>query len=627
MYIRLFTALLTLCTLSLSAQIPALIPQPVSVKAMAGSFILQSATSISVSKPEARGVAEMLVQHLNRATGYNIRISNAGHIRFILNNTLDATIGQEGYTLEVNGKTVKITANTTTGLFYGMQTLLQLLPPEIERSSASQRTSWRIPAVMITDYPRFEWRGVMLDVSRHFFSKEDVKKYIDRMARYKYNVFHWHLTDDNGWRVEIKSRPLLTKIGGCRVQRYGKFGGHAAPKPDEPATDCGFYTQEDIKEIVAYAAMRHVSVLPEIDVPGHSMAAIAAYPELSCTKIKPGVSPGHTFADWHDDGTFTMLEDNTLNPSDEKVYAFLDDVFGEIATLFPFDYIHMGGDECYHGYWEKDPGCQALMEKQGLKKAMDLQDYFVGRVEKIVRSKGKKLIGWDEILEGELAPQTVVMSWRGMKGGVEAAHRGHKFVMSANDYLYIDLAQGEDLVEPDATRYKRVSLKKTYDFEPMPDGVDAKSMLGGQVSLWSEKIPTLRHAEYMTWPRTWAAADMFWSPKGTKNWNAFIERMEQHFERFDAAGVNYARSVYDPVVKMSMKDGKLMAEMTTEINGLDIYYSLDETTPDSFGMRYTQPIVIPEGNSVTLKAISYRNGKPVGKLLVLPAENLKKRVK
>jgi hexosaminidase len=612
----------------LSAQTPAIIPQPVEIKNLSGAFSLLPSTSIGAGSAVSKAVAEEFVRRIEKSSGYRPRIGNSGQVVFTINSREDNRLGKEGYTLEVNPKLVRVTANDAAGLFYGMQTLLQLLPPEIESKTLVRRKSWTIPAVQITDYPRFGWRGLMLDVSRHFFSKEDVKAYIDRMARYKYNVFHWHLTDDNGWRIEIKSRPLLTQVGACRVQRYGKFGGHAAPQANEPATDCGFYTQEDIREIIAYAAERHISILPEIDVPGHSMAALAAYPELSCSRDKNiRVSPGHNFAEWYDNGTFKMLQDNTLNPSDEKVYAFMDDVLTEVAALFPYPYIHIGGDECYHGYWEKDADCQALMTKLGITNMVQLQSYFISRVEKIVRSKGKKLIGWDEILEGGLVPGATVMSWRGIKGAVEAAHLGHEVVMTSNDHLYIDLLQGEELAEPDATRYKRVPLKKMYDFDPVPDGVDAKYILGGQANLWTEKIPTLRHAEYMTWPRGWAAAELFWSPKSVKNWDAFVNRMEHHFERSDAGDFNYARSAYDVLVKPTVKDGKLAVEMTTEVNGLDIYYTTDETTPDLHATRYTRPVVIPEGNSVTLRVVTYKNGKPAGRVINFPAEVLRKRAK
>lgn len=618
---------LLLTTTLLSAQNNDIIPQPVSFTYTRSlPFKLNVGTTIGGNNAEAQKVARQLGDQITRSTGFPFTIRKRGSIQLTLNTQRNAEIGDEGYTLDVTTSAVKINANKPAGLFYGVQTLLQLLPSEIESPTATS-AKWTIPACRITDYPRFGWRGMMLDVSRHFFPKDDVKRYIDRMARYKYNVFHWHLTDDEGWRIEIKSLPKLTQVGACRVPRYGKWGVHDAPKEGEAATDCGFYTHEDIKEIVAYAAERHIQILPEVDVPGHSSAAVASYPELCCTQdpsIK--VSPGHRFAEWYGNGQFKMLVDNTLDPSSEQVYGFLDKVFTEVAALFPFGYIHAGGDECYHGYWEKDPDCQALMQKEGLKTTHELQSYFTKRVEQIVKSKGKKLIGWDEILEGGLAPEAAVMSWRGLEGGIEAAKLGHYVVMSPNDYVYIDLLQGEPAVEPDQTSYKMVRLQKAYSFEPVPEGIDPKFILGGQANLWTEKVPTIRQAEYMTWPRAWATADIYWSPKSAKNWDAFTQRMEAHMERSDISGTNYARSAFDPIVTGSMKDGKLMANITTEVNGLDIHYTLDESLPDKYSPKYTGPIEIPEGKAVTLKVTTIRGGKPSGKMVPLSREEILKRV-
>ncbi|MCC6279588.1 MAG: family 20 glycosylhydrolase [Saprospiraceae bacterium] len=612
----------------LPAQNNNIIPQPASFTYTRSlPFKLNVGTTIGGNNAEAQKVARMLADQISRPTGFRFTIRKTGAIQLTINAVADPIIGDEGYTLNVTTSAIKINANKAAGLFYGAQTLLQLLPPEIESKEATS-AKWSIPACAVTDFPRFGWRGLMLDVSRHFFPKEDVKRYIDRMARYKYNVFHWHLTDDEGWRIEIKSLPKLTEVGACRVPRYGKWGVHDAPKEGEAATDCGYYTQEDIKEIVAYAAERHIQVLPEIDVPGHNSAAVASYPELCCTQdpsIK--VSPGCKIAEWYGNGQFKMLVDNTLDPSSEQVYSFLDKVFTEVAALFPFGYIHSGGDECYHGYWENDPDCKALMAKEGLKTSHELQSYFTKRVEKIIQSKGKKMIGWDEILEGGLAPDAAVMSWRGLEGGIEAAKLGHYVVMSPNDYVYIDLLQGEPLVEPDQTSYKSVRLQKAYSFEPVPEGIDPKYILGGQANLWTEKVPTIRQAEYMTYPRAWAIADLYWSPKEARNWDAFTRRMENHMERSDVAGINYARSAFDPIVTGSMVDGKLYANIATEVNGLDIYYTLDESIPDKYSPKYTGPVAIPEGKAVTLKVATFHNGKSSGKMVPISRDEIVKRVK
>ena len=619
-----FLPLLTITIVKAQDNSLQLIPQPVEVIQTTGSYILSNTSNIGYDKPSAQPVAEMLMQRLNIPTGLGLKAQpgKASEIQFNLNETPNQLLGKEGYILEVTPKGVVISANQIGGLFYGMQTLIQLLPKEIE-SKSMLKGAWVIPAVKITDYPRLAWRGIMLDVSRHFFPKEEVKVYIDQIARLKYNTFHWHLTDDNGWRIEIKSLPKLTQVGAWRVPRAGHFGERVDPKPGEAATDGGFYTQEDIKEIIRYAQDRNITIVPEIDVPGHSMAAIAAYPELSCKKDpNTKVNPGTHFADWYGNGTFKMNIDNTLNPSDEKVYEFMDKVFTEVAALFPSQYIHVGGDECYKGYWAQDPGCKALMKTLKTHHVEDLQGYFMGRMEKILKAKNKKLLGWDEILEGGISPEATLMSWRGMQGGVEAAKMGHDVVMSPTTYAYLDYQQGESTIEPPI--YAGLRAKTCYSFEPVPDGADAKHILGAQGNLWSEQLPTLRYAQYMTYPRAWALSEVFWSPKAAKNWENFTKRMEAHFERADVAEINYSRAVYDPIIKTNMKDGKLMLEMESEIPGLDIFYTIDDAMPDKYTLKYSKPIEIPDG-PVTLRVITYRNGKPIGHLITLKQEELRSR--
>lgn len=617
--------LFIVCITTAHAQSPInLIPQPVSVQPQSGVFTLSKSTTIHYNQADGRAVAEMLIQKLNMPTGFGLvaKAGKTGKIQLNLTDTPNAQLGEEGYTLDASPKGVVITANRPAGLFYGMQTLTQLLPKEIEGKTVITKT-WTVPAVRITDYPRFGWRGIMFDVSRHFFTKTDVKAYIDQLAKLKYNTFHWHLTDDNGWRIEIKSLPKLTSVGAWRVARAGHFGDRAEPKPGEPTPYGGFYTQDDIREIIAYAQARNITIVPEIDVPGHSMAALAAYPELSCTKAIVSVNPGTAFSDWYGNGTFKMKVENTLNPSDEKVYEFLDKVFTEVAALFPNPYIHVGGDECYKGYWANDPGCQALMKQLNIRHVEDLQGYFMNRVEKILTAKGKKLLGWDEILEGGISPGATLMSWRGVKYGIEAAHAGHNVVMTPTTFAYLDYVQGEPTIDPPI--YASLRARTSYNYEPVPDGVDAKFILGGQGNLWTEQIPTLRYAEYMTYPRAWALSEVFWSPKEVKNWPNFVQRMETHFDRADAAQVNYSRAVYDAIVKTSMKDGKLRLELEGEIPGLDIYYTIDDTMPDQFSTRYSQPVDLPEG-PINLRVITYRAGKPIGHLITLSRDALQKRV-
>ncbi|MGD0756153.1 MAG: family 20 glycosylhydrolase [Bacteroidales bacterium] len=601
-----------------------LIPQPVEIQQSDGSFVLTKTSTIGFDSQESGKIAEMLSQKLNLSTGFLFKPQQdkAGSIQFNLNKVPVALIGKEGYTLVSSPRGVVITANAPAGLFYGMQTLLQLLPKEIE-SKTVINIPWTIPSVKITDYPRFGWRGMMLDVSRNFFTKEEVKLYIDEISRYKYNTFHWHLTDDNGWRIEIKSLPKLTQIGAWRVPRFGQFGDRTAPKPGEAATTGGFYTQSDIKEIIQYAQERNVTIVPEIDVPGHSMSAIAAYPELSCSKdtsIK--VNPGSSFSEWFNNGTFKMRIDNTLNPSDEKVYEFLDKVFTEMAALFPNPYIHVGGDECYKGFWTNDPGCQALMKKMNMTHPEELQAYFMKRVEDILKSKGKKMIGWDEILEGGVAPEATVMSWRGIKGGIEAAKMGHDVVMTPTTFVYLDYQQGEPTIEPPI--YANLRLSKCYSFDPVPEGVDAKYILGGQGNLWTEQVATLHHAEYMTWPRGWALAEDFWSPDASKNWGNFVQRVEKLFDRADIEGINYSTAMYDAIINVSAKDGKMTVAMDSEVPGLDIFYTIDGAMPNTYSPKYIKPVDLPEG-PVTLRVVTYRNGKQIGHLITLTPEVLKKR--
>lgn len=628
---------LLLSTFSVFAQ-NNIIPAPVSYENVMGTgmnmFMLDARTSIEVTdeNPEAKKIAENLVNSLGFMAGQKPVFKKVPTptmqdkvMIFTLNKIADAKLGNEGYTLDVDGTTIKMTANKPSGLFYATQTLRQLMPAQAENKDFPMGM-YPIMGCKITDYPRFGWRGLMLDVSRHFFTKEEVKSYIDLMARYKFNTFHWHLTDDNGWRIEIKSLPKLTEIGSKRVARFGHFGNREDPKEGEETPYGGFYTQEDIKEVVQYAAERHVTIVPEIDVPGHSMAALAAYPELSTQKeVKRYVNPGTKFAVWNADGTFKMITENTLNPSDDKVYEFLDKVFTEVAALFPNKYIHIGGDEAYHGFWEKDAGCQAFMKKNNLKDTHELQSYFVKRVEKIVNKKGKILLGWDEILEGGLAPNAAVMSWRGMKGGIEAAKQKHDVVMSPTTFAYLDYMQGDPTIE--VPIYSSLSLKKAYSFEPVPDSTDAKYILGGQANLWTEQVQNYRHALYMTYPRAFAISESVWSPKEKKNWDSFIGRTEVHFNRFDAANLKVSKAVYDAIVTTKKDGEKLMCEMTCDVPGTEIFYTTDDSFPDKFSPKYSAPIEIPQGADVTLRVVTLRNGQPTGRMLMIPRAALEKRVK
>jgi hexosaminidase len=618
---------LVLFTMSSTAQI---IPTPVKAEYGKGIFLISNTSSIGVpsKQPAVAKTADYLATRLQTVRGFKPAVveSLQAPIQFILNAKADSRLGSEGYTLNVTPNNITVQANTPAGIFYGVQTILQLLPKEIEGKTAGRNVSWHLPVVTIVDYPRFAWRGIMLDVSRHFFPKEYVKNYIDQLARYKFNRLHWHLTDDNGWRVEIKSLPKLTEVGAWRVPRTGTFGNNEAPQPGEAPTYGGFYTQEDIKEVVQYAKERYIEILPEVDVPGHSMAAIAAYPELSVTKDpNTKVNPGSNFSKWFGGGKFEMYIDNTLNPTDEKVYQFLDKVFTEVATLFPFEYIHMGGDECYKGYWERDANVQAFMKKNNLKNGEELQGYFSKRVAKIITAKKKKVIGWDEILEGGgVAPGVSVMSWRGTKGGIEASHLKHPVVMSPAPLYYLDMRQGDPTIEPPV--YDDARLKDVYAFDPFPAEMDTTYVLGGQANLWTEQVPTTPQVEYMTYPRAFAVSETMWSNKNKKDWNGFVKRVEGHFERFDQAGINYARSLYDPIVKVTRPGEQLVLDVTTEVDGLDIYYTLDNAIPNQYCPKYSGPVTLPKDVDM-VRMITYRNGKPIGKLITIKTEELEKRVR
>ena len=606
-----------------NAQNISIIPEPYQMTTKPGTYTLPK--SIAINAPSsANAISDIMAGNLRTTTGRVVYFTkNKPSIDLQIIN--DANLGSEGYTLDINEKGIQLKANANAGLFFGWQTVMQLLPAAVYSNTLQANTNWTVPYVSIIDKPRFGWRGMMLDVSRHFFSKEDVKTFIDDMARYKYNRFHWHLTDDQGWRIEIKSLPKLTSIGAWRAERKGKWMNITTPPIDEPKTYGGFYTQEDIKEVVAYAKARFIEVVPEIDVPGHSLAMNTAYPFLSTTPNYPfQVNAGDEFMDWEGvNGHVAAKIDNSLDPSNEKVYEYLDKIFGEMAPLFPFEYIHTGGDENPKNNWEKSPNVQALMKKEGLKDQNEVQSYFVRRLQKIINSKGKKMMGWDEILEGGLSGDAAVMSWRGVKGGIEAAKQGHKVVMSPNDYNYIDFYQGELTAEGKV--YRGLRMKKTYSFEPIPEGIDPNLILGNQANQWSEQIFDMRYAQYMTWPRGMAVAETSWSPKEKKNWNSFSKKVENQFEKLDAAGVRYAKSIYDPIVTTELNTkGELIGIMEGEVEGLDMYYTINDQMPDNYSQKYTAPFLIPE-DVLSLRVISFRDGMQIGKYLNIPIESLRKR--
>jgi hexosaminidase len=609
------------------AQKPAIIPQPAEMQLGQGKFTITEKTGIYLSTNdfEAKSIAEKFNVAFSKSSGYQLKyVSQPGNNVIQLSTNAIPGLGDEGYILSVNTERIQIMAEKPAGFFYALQSILQLLPKEIESRSVQSGINWIIPSVEIRDKPRFGWRGAMLDVSRHFFTKQEVKKFIDDIARYKYNLLHFHLTDDQGWRIEIKSYPKLTEVGAWNVKKTGRFGTFTPPANNEPRDFGGFYTQDDIRELVQYARERYVNILPEIDVPGHSLAAIASYPELSCTPGTYKVNSGEPFMDWHGNGQFTARIDNTLCPANEKVYTFLDKVFSEVSSLFPFPYIHMGGDECAKNFWEKNQQIKELMVREKLKDMHAVQSYFVGRVSKIVSSKGKKMIGWDEILEGGLVKDAAVMSWRGMKGGIEAAKMGHEVVMTPTTHVYVDYMQGDAAIEPPV--YASLRLKKSYEFEPVPQGVDPNLIKGGQANMWTEQVYNTRHLDYMMWPRGFAIAEALWSPASQRNWKGFVTRVEDQFNRFDVADKKYAPSMYEADIKVK-KDaaGKLLLDFPTEIDDIRVHYSFDNSFPDNHYPSYNGTSIIVPTDATTLKIQSYRNNKPVGRIISVGIEELRKR--
>ena len=596
-----------------------IIPQPVSVDLHDGYFLLKPETSVISFDKSAADVASFLASSLHENYGFSVKnngeknISSKSFFSLTINKSRNNSIGDEGYNLKVTPQKVILSANTPKGLFYGVQSLMQLLPAKTNGIAQSKKEEFKIPCLDMTDYPRFGYRGMMLDVSRHFFSKDFIKKYIDEMAKYKFNVFHWHLTDDQGWRIEIKGLPELTKVGAWRVPRTGKWGTFTFAQPGEKASDGGYYTQNDIREIVSYAKQRFIDILPEIDVAAHSLALIASYPNLSCTQKQYAVSPQYA----------PDSLDDVLCVANDSTWLILDKIFTQVAQLFPYKYIHTGGDEANRKFWMKDPKDIALMEKGGITTPAELQSYFEKKLEKLIVSKGKKMIGWDEIVEGGLAPEATVMSWRGMKGGIEAAKAGHEVIMTPILQTYLSRKQGDPSVEPFSPGLLRLST--CYQFEPVPEDIDSKYILGGQASTWTEKIPNERHLEYMTWPRAMAIAEVLWSPQATRNWAGFVSRVEDHFKYLDADSVKYSLSMYDPIVTPVKDNGDSMKiELSTEAPGLTLYYTFDGTDSDNFYPEYKGvPLDIPKG-ATEIRIISYRRDRKMGKQINYTLAELRK---
>jgi len=580
---------------------------PVKMEAGRGFFTLEPSATISYrGGAEVAAVAEQLASLLRPATGFalNTAEDSDGDIRLLIDTT--GIRRPEEYRLSVAKSRVTLTAATPEGLFRGIQTLRQLLPPQAEGSTTATDVDWVMPCVDITDYPRFEWRGMHLDVSRHFFDVEFIKRYIDILALHKLNVFHWHLVDDQGWRIEIKKYPLLTEAGAWRVDREEQPWNSREPqRPGEKATYGGFYTQDEIREIVAYAAERHITVVPEIEMPAHVGSALAAYPEYSCTGGPFTVPPG---------GVWPITD--IYCAGKEETFSFLEDVLTEVMELFPSPWIHIGGDEADKSEWRRCPDCQARIRKEGLEDEDELQSYFVTRIEKFLNSKGRRLIGWDEILQGGLAPEATVMSWQGFEGGMAAAKSEHEAVMTPVSHCYFNVYQGDPATEPESFS-GLLTLKKVYSFEPVPPELtaeEAEYIIGAQGCLWTEYVTDGKTAEYMILPRLTALSEVVWSPRDSRNWDSFSARLPQMMERFDAMGLAYSKGSYS--VEMTAKYNKELNSITLTMNSEqptpEIRYTTDGTDPGPVSTVYEAPL--PLDSTATVRAAIFADGEVMGKV-------------
>lgn len=509
---------------------PSIIPQPVKLVEKTGAFNLDK--GVAIVAPKDCPTAVFAARELGRATGFKLAVrqsTGTPSIEFVRDTRL-ATRTAGDYRLDVTPAGVRIAAASEEGLFNGFQTLRQLLPPEIYSLEPVKRT-WTIPCVEIEDAPRFKWRGTMLDVSRHFMPKENVKRFIDLMSIHKLNVFHWHLTDDQGWRIEIKKYPKLTEVGAWRRRTLiGRYpGGDPANFPYANEKHGGFYTQDDIREVVAYAAERHITIVPEIEMPGHAQAAIAAYPFLGDAKEPLEVLP------------YWGVNPNVFNTSD-KTIQFLKDVLDEVMTLFPGEFIHVGGDECPKDQWKVSAEAQARIKANNLKDEHELQSWFIKQFDTYLASKGKRLIGWDEILEGGLAPGAAVMSWRGTEGGIAAAKAGHDVVMSPTSHCYLDYSQSRNSATEPLNIGGYVPLSKVYEFNPVPADFTASQalhVLGAQGNLWTEYMRDAHKVDYMAFPRLCALAEVVWTPQEDRSFDNFMTRLPDHLLRLDQREVNY----------------------------------------------------------------------------------------
>lgn len=567
-----------------------LIPYPKQITQNAG--VLKLGQNVEIVSTKKTFEAEYLQQQLNAQFGISSQLKNKPGKNPAIKLVTDKNLADDQYTLVSDAKGITVKGRSGKELFYGIQTILQLIP-------ADSKGSANVPLVNITDSPKFGWRGMHLDVCRHFFPLDFIKKYIDFLAMYKMNTFHWHLTDDQGWRLEIKKYPRLTEFGAWRNQ---SMVGHYNENRYQDGRYGGFYTQEQAREIVKYAADRHITVIPEIEMPGHASAAIASYPELGCTGKQIDVV-----------GKWGVLED-IFCPS-EHTFKFLEDVLIEVMAIFPSKIIHIGGDEAPKTQWEQSKLAQEVIKREGLKNEHELQSYFVQRIEKFLNAHGREIIGWDEILEGGLAPNAKVMSWRGFEGGIAAAKQHHDVVMTPTDFAYFDYYQGNPKNEPIAIG-GYVPIEKVYSFNPIPkdlSGAESKFVLGAQGNLWTEYIKTTDHVEYMVFPRIAALAEVVWGTN--KDYSQFQNRVFQHLKVLDKKKINYSRAIFEvrSDADISADRGAMMFKLESAKKDGQIRYTTDGTEPTAQSAVYTEPIRVV--GDKTVKAAYFEGGEMKSKVL------------
>ncbi len=562
-----------------------IIPKPVSLAWQSGSFQVNPQTSIVIpdNAADVAEIAENLRLRILITTGFSLEVKNQNAKNAIIFE-LDKNLAEEAYELAVKPSQIIIKAATAKGFFYAYQTMLQLADENIFSSSKQNNWNLSFKACQIKDAPRFAYRGLMLDVGRHMMPVSFIKKYIDLMALYKFNQFHWHLTEDQGWRIEIKKYPKLTQVGAWRKETPA---GHNSENRGDGTPYGGFYTQDEVREIVAYAAKKYINVIPEIEMPGHAVAALASYPELGCSG-----GPYQVRTRWG-------IAKEVFCPY-EQTFTFLEDVLTEVMDLFPSPYIHIGGDECPKDSWKSSDFCQQLIKNNNLKDEHGLQSYFITRIDNFVSSKGRKIIGWDEILEGGLSPNATVMSWRGTEGGIEAARQKHDVIMSPNSFHYLDYYQGDPATEPLAIG-GFLPLDKVYAYEPFAENLtdEQKSYIKGvQANLWTEYVKTPAVAEYMTYPRALAVAETGWSAQGSKNYPEFEKRVIAHFDILKQLGVNHSAALFNLKADIkSVENGQIKVFLSNGESQPKIKYTIDGTAPNAGSLSYTPAGIVINKNT------------------------------